>query len=525
MVTTEPNRWNFRRLANVDAYVQPLQFYYRDYKKWVAPLKKSGAEVWIYSHKSKFQAEVPMYLIDKPLTDSRVQGWFAFDTNADGLMYYSVNRWGSTTYRDAYRDTMSYPGGNGDGSLVYPGYYPSLGMPVAGAPPVGSLRMEALRDGLEDYEYLKMLQNRAGRAVADYYVSRIIGAPAGVMAAGSPTFPAYKTDPGAYETVRRDIIHRLSALTAYSNVEGSSRYETAIAASRMAFSAAPTVVIATGENWPDALGGASLAGAEGGPILLTMPDRLPGSVLAEIRRLKAGKAIVLGGTGAVGEPVVTALKRELGSANLRRVGGADRYATAELVARATTARLGSDYDGKAFVATGGNFPDALAASPLAAANGWPILLSSPTGLSGSTASTMKAIGVKSVVILGGRAVVSGTVESALGRSYGSSNVRRLAGGDRYATAVVVAAHGAGSAGLGYDRVAFATGDNFPDALAGGVMQGKARSVLLLTQSNALPPSTATLLRSKRDAVKSARFLGATGALGIAPREQIRAILK
>jgi putative cell wall-binding protein len=525
MVTTEPNRWDFKPLKNVDAYVHALQFYYRDYAKWVAPLRSSGKEVWIYSHKSKFQAEVPMYLIDKPLTDSRAQGWFAYDTNAAGLLYYGVNRWGSTSYRDAYKDTMSYPGGNGDGSLVYPGYYPSLGMPVEGAPPVGSLRMEALRDGLEDYEYLKALEREAGRAVVDYYVSRIIGAPAGVMAAGSPTFPGYKTDPATYETVRRDIIHRLTAETAYSNLQGTNRYATAIEASRRAFKTAPTVVIATGENWPDALGGAALAGAEGGPILLTMRDTLPGSVLSEIRRLKAEKAIVLGGTGAVGDPVIATLKKELGSGNVRRIGGSNRYATAELVARATAARTGSDYDGTVFVATGGNFPDALAASPLAAANGWPILLSSPGGLSGSTMSAMKAIGAKRVFVLGGTAVVSSATEALLERAYGAGSVTRLAGGDRYATAVVVANHGVKTAGLGFDRFALATGDNFPDALAGGVMQGASGSVLLLTQGRALPPSTAAVLRAHRDEIESARFLGGTGALGIPPREQVRAILR
>jgi putative cell wall-binding protein len=525
MVTTEPNRWGFQPLKNVDAYVQPLQFYYRDYAKWVWPLRKSGKEVWIYSHKSTFQAEVPMYLIDKPFTDSRAQGWFAYDTRAAGLLYYSVNRWGSTTYRDPYKDTMSYPGGNGDGSLVYPGYYPALGMPVEGSPPVGSLRMEALRDGLEDYELLKLVEKRAGRAVADYYVSRIIGAPAGVMAAGAPTFPAYKTDPGTYESVKRDMMHRLTATTTYTGIAGSNRYATAIEASKRAFTKAPTVVIATGENWPDALGGAALAGAEGGPILLTMPDTLPGAVLAEILRLKAEKAIVLGGTGAVGDGVVRALQQELGSTNVRRIGGKDRYHTAELVARAMVARRGTGYDGGVFVATGGNFPDALAASPLAAAKGWPILLTSPSGLSGSTSSTMKAMGAKDVFILGGTAVVPASAETALRRTYGTERVRRLAGNDRYATANTVATHGVRTAGLGWDRLAIATGDNFPDALAGGVMQGASGSVLLLSQGSALPASTAALLGSQRDSIRTVRFLGATGALGIAPREQLIAVLR
>jgi len=524
MVTTEPNRWDFKPLRNVDTYVHQLQFYYRDYAKWVAPLRRSGKEVWIYSTSSSFQKDIPLYLIDKPLPESRAIGWFAYDTDAQGLLYWSVNRWGSTSYRDPYKDPLSFLNSNGDGSLVYPGYYPSLGLTVEGAPPVGSLRMEALRDGLEDYEYLKLLEKAAGAAVADYYAKRIVGKPTGVVMAGSPTFPSYPKDPGSYEKARAMIVHRLTATTTYDELAGSNRYDTAVRVSRRGFESAPTVVIATGENWPDALGGASLAAAEGGPMLLTMPGSLPGSVLTEIRRLGAGKAIILGGTSAVGPAVESALKRELGPANVRRLAGSNRIATAELIARATVARLGGAYDGTVFVATAGNFPDALAASPLAAARGWPILLAQPGGLTGSTRETMNAIGAEKALVLGGTAVVSASTEAWLRSALGTADVKRLAGSTRYATAAAVAGYGVSSAGLAYDDFALATGENFPDALAGGVLQGRRGSIMLLTTPGALQGSVSALLAAHKAEIDSARFLGGSGALGIAPREQVRQIL-
>ncbi len=173
LVTIDPGNFDFRPLKNVDIYVNKLHFFYRDYSKWIVPLRRAGKSVWIYSHQTPHQGGVPMYLIDKPLTDSRAQGWFVYHTGADGLMYFSINRWtkaplGSTGGRDPYKDPLSMVqnshglvyGANGEGSLTYPGYYPTLGLTVPNAPPVGSLRLEALRDGLEDYEYVKLLEKQ-----------------------------------------------------------------------------------------------------------------------------------------------------------------------------------------------------------------------------------------------------------------------------------------------------------------------------------------------------------------------------
>src|SRR5660398_121778 len=63
--------------------------------------------------------------------------------------------------------------------------------------------------------------------------------------------------------------------------------------------------------------------------------------------------------------------------SVERISGPNRYDTAIAVAARTIAVLGDAYDGTAFVATGMNFPDALGASPLAAAKGWPIYLANP----------------------------------------------------------------------------------------------------------------------------------------------------
>jgi putative cell wall-binding protein len=292
-------------------------------------------------------------------------------------------------------------------------------------------------------------------------------------------------------------------------VAGATRFDTAVQAAKLAYpDGAGTVVIATGRNWPDALGGSALAGVLNAPILLTERDALPASVLAEIRSLEATHAIILGGTAAVGTGIENALKAEL--AKVERIAGNSRYETADKVARRVIAEQGTAYDGGAFVATGGNFPDALAAAPLAAAKGWPLYLANPaSGLSADTRSAMD--GVTDVRILGSTGAVPKSVEwdiSDTGRS-----VMRIGGATRYATAAWIAAYGVDAAGLGWDGVGVATGENYPDALAGGVLQAKAGSVMLLTPNAALAPEARGALQTNRALISRITIFGGLGALG------------
>ncbi len=295
-------------------------------------------------------------------------------------------------------------------------------------------------------------------------------------------------------------------------VEGPNRYATAIAASQKAFpSGSEYVIVATGMNWPDALGGSALAGALDAPILLTAQSSLPAEVRSEIVRLSATKAIVLGGTPAVSAAVAGEIDAIAG-VSVERIAGANRYDTANLVAARTIAvmRAGTGYDGTAFVATGMNFPDALGASPLAARQGWPIYLANPAqGANAGLVAVMRAAGVSKAIVLGGTNVVASSVESALS-SLGP--VTRLAGANRYDTAVMVATYGVANAGLSWDKLAIATGTNFPDALAGGVLQGKSNSVLLLTPTTSLNDGVAAVLRANKATVFEVRFLGSTAAV-------------
>lgn len=309
-------------------------------------------------------------------------------------------------------------------------------------------------------------------------------------------------------------------------IEGADRYRTAIEMSRQAFpDGANCVVVATATNWPDALGGAALAAAKDGPILLTMPSMLPAAVAEEIERLGATEAVVLGGESAVNGPVHDTLVDMMGAGNVSRIGGSSRYETAQLIAEAVVDEAGSEYDGTAFVATGANFPDALAASPLAAAQSWPLYLVPASGISAATQASMDDAGVTDVILLGGTAAVSSDIENALKSAHGASHVTRLEGLNRFDTAAIVAAYGVEHAGLSYNGLAIATGENFPDALAGGVLQGRAGSVMLLTRKAFLSAETAAVIEANTHVISEVRFLGGTGAVSQDVRDAVLAMLE
>jgi len=319
--------------------------------------------------------------------------------------------------------------------------------------------------------------------------------------------------------------------TRFDALEGATRYDTAAAASADAYrSLVPwdpegyrTVVVATGRNWPDALGASAFAGVLDAPVMITQTDYVPKAVKDEIVRLGATRAIIVGGDDVVAPAVETELQ-DMGMKVVERVEGPTRYETAEEVARRVAAVRGPRYDGVAFLATGRAFPDALAAAPIATAKGWPIFLAGPAGITDSTWQAMADIGVSKVHILGGPGAVSMEVEQALAVRFGGANLTRQMGDTRYETAAAVASFGVDKVGLQWDTLAVATGENFPDALAGGAVQARTRSVLLLTRGDELPKAAADVMAAKRDSIATLRYLGGTDVVSTAVRGRIAGVL-
>jgi subtilisin family serine protease len=343
----------------------------------------------------------------------------------------------------------------------------------------------------------------------------------------------WNADSGA-GVVRADLALTSRPVTrtvAYPDLGGSDRYETAVKISRKAFpGGAGSVLIATGDNYPDALGSSALAGAYRAPILL-VPTKgaVPRIVLDEIRRLGSGRAVVLGGKAVVSDASAAAVKSALAGSNphVIRLAGADRYATALVVARTTKSALGSSaWTSQAFMVTGTSFSDALAVAPLAYRAGVPVLLA-PTTRAGwaafDAAIRSSDLHISRIMIVGDEDRVPATVEQDLGAQAGVGYVGRLGAPAGLATSLLVANLGR-DYGMTFDHVAFASSAKFPDGLTGGPLQGEAGSFILQVPGSSLPNDAYWELAMHRKEISEVGFLGGTAAIAPAFRRAVSSTL-
>ncbi|MFH0915532.1 MAG: cell wall-binding repeat-containing protein [bacterium] len=288
----------------------------------------------------------------------------------------------------------------------------------------------------------------------------------------------------------------------YQGISGADRYETAIRVSQAGFaSGVGAVVLATGENYPDALSAAPLAAAYEGPVLLTHSATLDEDTTTEIARLQPGKIFVVGLEAAVAAQVKVAFP-DLAAApeGIVVLTGLDRYDTARLVAEQIRMKLGTPSG--VVIVPGDSFPDALSVAPLAGVKGWPILLTPANGPVPDV--TMQA--------LMGLEVTAGLVVGTYADpGLPGLTLTRIVGTDRYDTSARVAEYAA-TEGMSYAHVAVATGDKFPDALAAGPYVARDGGIVLLVQSGGVPAPVSSLLLNRAEAVASMDFVGLSPAV-------------
>ncbi|MDR3685607.1 MAG: cell wall-binding repeat-containing protein [Coriobacteriia bacterium] len=297
---------------------------------------------------------------------------------------------------------------------------------------------------------------------------------------------------------------------------GANRYGTAAAISASEFVSAPTVVLATGEKFPDALTASGLAGALDAPVLLLHRTSVPAETKAELRRLGTRHAIICGGTPSV--DMYTEKQLRAMGISTERLAGKTRFETAIAVSKRIQAITGTT--GRVFIVRGDAFPDALIISPLAYSQRSPILLSPTNKLWPTTAARLSAAHYKSAVVVGG--AMSQRTMNGIRNRIGA--VDSWAGGDPYDTAVEVAAHEVLTGALSWKYVGIARGDIFPDALCGGAIAGKHGGVILLTPSSALAPEVANALSAHTADIQLCDIYGSNIAVGDAIKSQIESLL-
>jgi len=262
---------------------------------------------------------------------------------------------------------------------------------------------------------------------------------------------------------------------------GADRYATAAAISAAEYDPGVAVVfIATGTNYPDALSAAAAAAYQGGPLLLTAPDALPAVIRDEIVRLDPQRVVIAGGTSVVSARVRAEISGLVDAGVVvERYAGVDRYDTSRRIASGEY--FSSD---RAFIATGTNFPDALAASAAAGSLGMPVLLVNGAAalVDEPTVELLLDLGVSQTFIAGGPGAVSTSIQKDLESVFGEANVTRLSGGDRYQTAVEINQVKFPTA----STVFLATGLGFADALAGAALAGRDAGPLFIVPRTCVP---------------------------------------
>lgn len=250
------------------------------------------------------------------------------------------------------------------------------------------------------------------------------------------------------------------------------------------------VVLATGRNFPDGLVAGALAGASKSGVVLTMgTNAIEPETLSKLKSAGTSKVTIVGGTGAVSQGVEDSLKAA--GIQVNRIAGTDRYDTAfkvyDYMKASGKLKLNARGEPHVFVATGRNFPDALAASAVAAKIGAAVVLA-------DTPEQVNRVAGAQPYAVGGQTF-------SLMANMGVSMSGWFDGKDRYDTANKLVNW---SVWKGGDTVMVAVGTNFADALAAGPLAASTGQLLVLAN-----PSSAVL--KVPASVKNLVFIGGEGA--------------
>ncbi|MEY9862738.1 hypothetical protein ABH935_008386 [Catenulispora sp. GAS73] len=289
---------------------------------------------------------------------------------------------------------------------------------------------------------------------------------------------------------------------------GQDRILSAIATADFAFGdgqpKATVAVIARSDGFADALAGNALAAEKHGPLLLTNGGSLDPRVSQELGRvLPQGSTVyVLGGVNAVSQQTADQLHTD--GYSVVRIGGIDRWGTAVGIAEAI-----SSTPHTVMIATGTNFPDALAAGAAAAQDpaGGVVVLTADGTMPAETANYLHGLDTSKVTVysVGGQATAAvAAMPSMVG------HFTALKGSDRFGTTLAVASDT--TLFPHPTTIGLATGANYPDALAGGAFVGLMHGPILLSDGGTVPSGELAWLHGQGAGIGTLAVFGGTAAV-------------
>ena len=167
-------------------------------EKWPALPFTGGGDLWSYTSCNTGYGNTPEWLVDYPPINERIQaGFLNWTQGATGILYYRADGWtaGNTLGSWNNVDTNACGGGlgrPGDGIFLYP---PG---PIASSEPAPGIRLKAIRDGIQDYEYAQLLKNQGQASYVDLVLKPV-----------AASWTKWSHDPADLESVRQKFGQQL----------------------------------------------------------------------------------------------------------------------------------------------------------------------------------------------------------------------------------------------------------------------------------------------------------------------------
>jgi glycosyl hydrolase family 123 len=170
-------------------------------EQWPALPFTGRGDLWSYTSCNTGYGNTPEWLVDYPPVNERIQaGFLNWTQGASGILYYRADGWtaGNTIASWNNLDTNTCGPGisrPGDGIFLYP---PG---PIASSEPAPGIRLKAIRDGIQDYEYAQLLKNQGQASYGDFVLKSI-----------AASWTKWTHDPGDVENVRQKFGQQLQQL-------------------------------------------------------------------------------------------------------------------------------------------------------------------------------------------------------------------------------------------------------------------------------------------------------------------------
>ena len=175
-------------------------------QRWPALPFTGGGDLWSYTscNTGAGYGNTPEWMVDYPPINERIQaGFLNWTQGATGILYYRADGWTSgNSIGSWYNLNTTACGGGlgrpGDGMFLYP---PG---PIASSEPAPGIRLKAIRDGIQDYEYAHMLKNLGQTTFVNSVLLPI--------AAG---WSNWSHDPSSLESAREKLGQRLNQIAPF----------------------------------------------------------------------------------------------------------------------------------------------------------------------------------------------------------------------------------------------------------------------------------------------------------------------